>query len=271
MKKIIYLILTTFLLTSFKIASQARDSHIQLYPGMGDKLDFVDREMFGLYPDIEGFDYAKIFSRDNKFLVSEISYFNKGFSADTVIVEDISKLSKMRAQLNQFTIQNDKKFESPINASIFTSNSNKYDGKLMMFSKKFLYLASDINYSVENYSPFYLKSSIESIDSLMIPEGKNLFPYIGGGAFAGFLAGFLIGTAIFEDDMGANKETKWMAIGGIGALVGALFGWVISEAIPNDHITIQFNTPYDVTKIKDYSVYYYRYDKSIEEKYVELK
>ena len=34
MKKIIYLILTTTLLISFKIASQERDSLIQLYPGM---------------------------------------------------------------------------------------------------------------------------------------------------------------------------------------------------------------------------------------------
>ncbi|MCW8809747.1 MAG: hypothetical protein OQK52_05430 [Ignavibacteriaceae bacterium] len=270
MKNIICL-LVSFTFLSSLLFSQQKDSLVQLYPGMGDTLDFVDREIFGLYPDVEGFDYAKIFARDSKFLVSEISYFNKGFSADTIIVEDFSKLSKMRAQLNQFAIQNDKKLESPINASIFTTNSNKYDGKLMMFSKKFLYLASDINYSVENHSPFYLKSSIESIDSLMIPEETNLFPYIGGGAFAGFLAGFLIGTSIFEDDMGANKEVKWMATGGFGALAGALLGWVIGAAIPNDYITIRFNSPYDVIKLKDYSAYYFRHDKSLKEKYEELK
>ena len=270
MKKIIYVLLTFILFITITF-SQNNDSLIQLYPGMGNTLDFVDREIFGFYPDIDGYKYAQIFSQEKKYLVSKIVCINNGFSRDTVIVEDISKLSKMRAQLNQFAIQNDKKLESPINASIFTSNSNKYDGKLMMFSKKFLYLASDINYSVENYSPFYLKSSIESIDSLMIPEGKNLFPYIGGGAFAGFLAGFLIGTSIFEDDMGANKEVKWMVTGGIGAIAGALLGWIIGAAIPNDYITIKFNSPYEVTKLKDYSGYYYRYDKSIEEKYVELK
>ena len=123
----------------------------------------------------------------------------------------------------------------------------------------------------DEYSPFYFKSSVEKIDSMMIPIEKNLLPYIGGGAFIGFLGGFAIGKSIFEDDMGAKKETKWMAIGGIGALVGALFGWVISEAIPNDYITIQFNTPYDVTKLKDYSAYYFQYNKDIEDKYAELE
>ena len=271
MRKIIYLILTTFLLTSFKIASQERDSLIQLYPRMGDKLDFVDREIFGLYPDVEGFNYAKIFSRNNKFLVSEISYFNNGFSVDTVIIENISKLSEMRIKINQFAMQNDKRLKSSIDVSVFSSSSRRYDGQLKMFSKKFLYLYSDKNYLSDKYSSFYFKSSFENIDSMMIPIEKNLLPYIGGGAFIGFLGGFAIGKSIFEDDMGANKETKWMATGGIGAIAGALLGWIIGAAIPNNYITIKFNSPYEVTKLKDYSGYYYRYDKSIEEKYVELK
>ena len=53
---------------------QNRDSLIQLYPGMGDKLDFIDREIFGLYPDVEGFEYAQLYSRDKNFFVSKITF-----------------------------------------------------------------------------------------------------------------------------------------------------------------------------------------------------
>lgn len=267
--KITICILFILVSSSRLLHSQERDSLIQLYPGMGDTLDLIDREIFDLYKDIDCFSYAQIFSRDKKFLISKISCVTDGSYTDSVIVEDISKYSDMRLKLNQFSMKNDKMLESPINAWVFTSEANKYEGKLNMFSKKFLYLSSNISYSTGEQMPFFFKASVEKIDSLMIPQEKNLLLYIGGGAFVGFLGGFFIGTATFEDDWGTNKEVKWMATGGIGALVGALLGWIIGESIPNDYITIRFNSPSDVTKLKDYSAYYFRYDKSVEDMYVE--
>ena len=257
----------TILTFSICLRSQERDSLIQLYPGMGDTLDLIDRDIFGLYPDIEGFQHAQIFSRDNKFIISKIRYNKNGLTTDTIVVEDFFKYSAM---LSKFIIENTKKIESPLETSIFTKRGANYNGKLEMFSKRFIYFYSDMNYSSRKQSTFHYKTDIKNIDSLMIPKVKNLFPYIGGGAFAGFFAGFFIGKATFEDDMGADKEVKWMISGGIGALIGGLLGWLIGEEMQNDYITIQFNTPFDVTKLKEYSAYYYQGNLSIEKQYIEI-
>ena len=61
-----------------------------------------------------------------------------------------------------------------------------------------------------------------------------------------------------------------MISGGIGALIGGLLGWLIGEEMQNDYITIQFNTPFDVTKLKEYSAYYYQGNLSIEKQYIEI-
>ena len=47
---------------------------------------------------------------------------------------------------------------------------------------------------------------------------------------------------------------------------------VILIIIPgiNIYITIQFNTPFDVTKLKEYSAYYYQGNLSIEKQYIEI-
>ena len=270
MKKLIYMLLTFIVFISFAY-SQERDSLIQLYSGIGDTIDFIDREIFDLYPDIEGYKYAQLFSRDKKFLISNINYSNGGRLCDTILVEDISTFYNMRFQLSQFIVENDKKFESPPNASIFTDSDNIYNGKLEMFSKHFLFLNSDDDYLTGSSSPFRFKTPIVKVDSLTISYKRDVFPYVGYGALCGFALGIIGGIATFNDDMGADKEVKWVVTGGIGALVGGLLGWLIGESLPPDYINIKINSPNDVTKLKDYSAYYFQYDKTLEEKYVELE
>ncbi len=49
--KMSMIIIFIFLFSSIKVDAQQQDSVIQLYNGMGDTLDFIDREMFELYPE----------------------------------------------------------------------------------------------------------------------------------------------------------------------------------------------------------------------------
>ena len=57
---------------------------------------FIDREMFGLYAEIEGFRYAQLFNRNKKFLVSKINYVNvAGIENELNKIEDYIKLAEM--------------------------------------------------------------------------------------------------------------------------------------------------------------------------------
>ncbi len=221
--------------------------------------------------NVDGFKYAQIFIRDKKFLVSKIVYLNNGFLSHKVLIEDIFSSSGLNYKLGQFSSENDKKFKSRLDASVFTKTGKKYDGKLEMFSKQHLFLQTNQNYLSANSSSFSYKIPVWNVDSLMIPVKRNLGPYLLYGASGGFIIGFIAGYARFDDDWGTKKEFKWLAIGGIGAGIGLLFGWIIGETALQDILTINFSSQYDVVKLKEHSAYYFQQDKSVEEKYVEIK
>ena len=270
MNRIIYILISSAILTS-SILPQERDSLIQLYSGIGDTIDFIDREIFGFYPDIDEYKYAKLFNRDREFLVSKITYLDDGILRDTLIIEDYHQLYFLRQNVSKIIMENDKKLNSPLDASVFTNTGSQYDGKFEMFSKKHLYLNSDFNFLTGNSSRFDYKTPFSHVDSIQIALKPNVGPYAGYGALGGFALGFIAGIASFNDDWGAKKEVKWLVTGAIGAGAGFLIGWLIGESLPPDILTIKFNSPYDVIKLKDYSAYYFQYDKSFEEKYVELE
>jgi len=48
-------------------------------------------------------------------------------------------------------------------------------------------------------------------------------------------------------------------------------GWIIGETVPPDIINIQFNMPYDITKLRNHSAYYFRYEDSLEQRYIEIE
>ena len=271
MKKIIYCLLLAILVNSYSY-SQERDYLIQLYSGIGDTLDYIDKEIFDLYPDIEGFKYAQLFNRDDEFLVSKITCLKNGIFRDTLLINDLHQLYLLRQTLSRFISENDKKLGSPLDATLFTKSGNSYEGKLQLFSKKYLYLNSDFNNLTGNSSGFGYKTPFSIVDSVQISIKANVGPYIGYGALGGATLGAAVGLYWI------NTENFWKGYGiyivGITTLtgvgIGVLLGWLIGETMPPDFVNIRFNTPYDVTKLKDYSAYYFQYNKAIEDKYVEL-
>ena len=253
---------------------QENDHLIQLSRGIGDTIDYFDRGMFGLYPDIGCYKYAQLFERDKKFLVTKITCLDDGKSRDTLLVNDYHELYLLRKQISSFMVENDKRFESPADVSVFTKSGNKYDGKLEMFSKNYLFLYSDLKDITDKTSPFRNRIPFSKVDSLTIQGLKpDVGSYIGYGALGG--AGLGLGIGLYWINTENFREGYGIYIVGIttlvGAGVGALIGWLIGESLPPDFVNIRFNTPYDVIKLKEYSSYYSGFDYSLEEKYLELK
>jgi len=270
MRKTILFLFFTLILIS-QVHAQEKDSLIQLYPGMGDTLDMIDREVFGLYKDVKGFQSARMFVREKKYFISDIKYLKDGLPGDTVLIEDISRFSEMRFQLNKFKLENDKKFESPLDASIFTTSGSRYNGRLDMFSKRYFFLSVDLNQAESSSSPYKYKTSVLLVDSLLIPEKQDVGKYILYGTAGGFVLGFFAGYATFDDDWALPKESKWLITGAIGAGVGFLLGWLIGESLPPNILTITFNSPNDILKLKEHSAYYYQKNPSFEEQYIGIE
>ncbi|MBE0538751.1 MAG: hypothetical protein IH620_03490, partial [Ignavibacterium sp.] len=258
MKKIIYYLLITIIVNSYSY-SQERDSLIQLYPGMGDTLDFIDREIFNLYQDVDEYKYAQLFLRDNKFFVSKI-YSNYGKVRDKVLVEDISEFKDLQMKLYQIILDNEKKFQSPSNASILLDNCNSYNGKLEMFSKKYLYFNSEMDYLTGNSSPFRFKTSLQKVDSLRIQAKKpDLLPYVAYGALGGAIIGVAIGVywANNYENLREGYDKYMIGISGlIAAGIGAFVGYIINTSVPKDFISIKINSTNDLINLKDYAPYY---------------
>ena len=270
MKKIIIALMVTIIFSAISY-SQQRDSLIQLYPGVGDTLDFIDREIFGLYRDFDDYKYAQLFLRDNKFFISKI-YSKYGKVRNKVLVEDISKFKDLQMELYQIILENEKKFQSPLNASIFIDNGHNYNGKLEMFSKKFLYLNSDIDYITGISSPFKFKTLFQKVDSLRIQAKKpNLLPYVGYGSLIGAGLGAATGLLWNKENLRVSDITIVALATLIGWGTGALVGLVIGSTTPMEFITIRFNSPNDILKLKDFTPYYFNYRKSLEESYMELE
>ena len=107
MKNLIYILLTFFLFI-FSTYSQQKDSLIQLYPGLGDTINLFDREYFNLYKNIEGFQKASLYVRDNSKLISRLRLDISGALVDTIFIQPISMLEKVQTDINKIISENEK-------------------------------------------------------------------------------------------------------------------------------------------------------------------
>ena len=270
----IFLIFLIVTIGSINSQIMEKDSLIQLYPGMGDTLDLIDREIFELYKDFDDYKYAQLFLRDNKFFISKI-YSQYGKVRDKVLVEDISEFKDLQIKLYQIILDNEKKFQSPLNTSVFIVDGHNYNCKLEMFSKKYLYFNSEIDYLTGNSSAFRFKTPLQKVDSLRIQAQKpNLLPYVGYGGLGGAAIGVLIGVywANNYENLYEGHDKYLIGISGLaGAGIGAFVGYIVNTIVPKDFISIKINSTNDLIYLKDYAPYYFNYRKSLEESYVELE
>ena len=100
MKSIIY-ILISFTINVSILFPQEQDSLVQLYPGLGDTLDLFNRDYFEMFQNIDGFEYAVFYIRDNEYLVSKVTYSTKESFKDTTFIQRLSALDDARTNIEQ--------------------------------------------------------------------------------------------------------------------------------------------------------------------------
>lgn len=267
MKKVTYLLALIIIFAS-SLAAQERDSLIQLYPGLGDTIDHFDASYFELFKNIDGFEQAVFYIRNNQRLVSKVTYSENGISNDTTFVQPLSALDDVRKNIEEIEKENEKKYKSPREFIIETKNGTEYLCEIKMFSRDAIYFSTEETVLTSSLDNSKFKLNHSDIVRINLSGESNTWSCMGWGALIGLGIG-LIGITIQE----TSGEGSGYAIIGVplfaalSGLVGLIFGLVSSS----DDEIFQIDHKDDVLKLKDYAKYYFRYAQSIEEQYVEVK
>jgi len=279
MNKILYMLLGVIFITS-SLFPQEQDSLIQLYPGMEDTVSFIDRTYFGLYNQIEGFEYSLVFVRDNKELVSRVTFSKNKILKDTILINDLSALENTRLKIDQIVNEHEEKIESLREVKVTTSNSKAYEGTLEGFSKNYLYLLSDKNLITNQESEFKYRLPLSNINQVLAKGESNYLNPVLWGAGIGFVTGVFapIGLSVmfqetFDEDSDPSVEFsgELLVSGFICTLIGAGIGYVIGLLTAEADIPFEFKSDRSVLRLKDYAMYNFRNLKTFDENYYEVK
>ena len=269
MKKIIYILLTATLLSSYSYSySQERDSLIQLYPGMGDTLDLFDRDYFSLLQNINGFEKATFYIRNQKFLVTKVVFRYNGILYDTTAVQNIIVLQGERSKIEQSLLDNDKQYYSQREVIILTKDGRTISGKLDMFSKENLYLSSTKNLHAEESTERNSLIPATKLEKITFESESNVLTSVGWGALAGAALGGTMALASGDDEL---AQGLFLIAGAFFTVVGGAIGYFIGMSGSEDDVVIRINNQFDLLKLKNYAKYYFGYNKSVEELYREIE
>ncbi len=273
MKSFIYILLSLTLSIPI-LHSQQKDSLIQLYPGLGDTLDSFDRNYFELFQNIEGFEYAVFYIRDNKYLVSNVTCTKEGLSQDTVFVQNVSALGTARSRIEQIENENNKNIEMSRECIVVTNSGTRFKAKLEMFSKKNLYLVSNQHTLTVNPTELKFKLPIQNLDSLIFLAQSNVMGSVGWGALIGLAIGGGLGLLSGGDPKGFLVKTTEEAVifwGVIGIVIGSVIGLIAGLGSSSGDEIIEIDSQYDVLALKGDTKYYFRYDESIDQRFKKIE
>ena len=267
MKKLLITLLLTgiVLITHINSFAQTRDSLIQLYPGIGDTIFSFDREYFELFQTIDGFEYAVFYIRDNKKLVSKITFNSESRVKDTISTYNLSVLNNIRTTIRKIDGENNKKLESPREVIVFTKDKNQYKGLLEMFSKERLYLISS------EQSNYRYKIPISNVDRILLSGESNVLASMGIGALIGIAAGAVIGYIASDKDDSVGKDGGAIIFGAFMGIVGAIIGLIAGLSDSESDQEIQIEKDSDILELKRIAYYYFIYNETREMKYIEIK
>jgi small nuclear ribonucleoprotein (snRNP)-like protein len=269
--KILYNILHLFLLIFILLVNslaQERDSLIQLYHGLGDTLDRFDRDYFGLLQNIDGFEYATFYIRNDKYLISKIAFTYYGILRDTTAIQNIGVLHSERLKIEQSLLENDKQDDTPREVIILTKNGKTYSGKLDMFSKDNLYLSSTKNLHTEASSKLNLLISVTKLEKITFESESNVLASVGWGALVGAALGGTMALASGDDEL---AQGLFLIAGAVFAVVGAGIGYFIGMSDSEDDVVIRIKNQIDLLKLKGYANYRLKYEKPYPQQYVEVE
>ena len=261
-------------------SSQSRDSLIQLYPGMDDTIRFTDRTYFGLFNQIDGYEYSTVYININKKLISKITFLENGILRDTILINDLSVLQNTRLKMEEIENEFDKKIKSLREVDVTMKNKREFGGTLKGISKNYLFLQSSYNYLTNHESKFNYRIPLSEVDRVLIKGESNYLSPVLWGAGIGFATGILapIGfSVIFQESIDSDSEpevefsSELLPAGLICAVLGAGIGYIIGWLTSENDLPIKFASDRSVLRLKDYAHYNFRDLKKINEEYQEIK
>lgn len=269
-----------FLLTHPFIFSQEADSLIQLYSGLGDTLKFFDRRYLGLFPEIEGFNYAVFYVRNNDSLVTKIYTSENDSIKENVKASNLKKLDSLHSIIRQIDLMNTQ-LKNEINEfSLITKESNEIVGYLEMFDENYLYVIAE-NVSADHPAIDRYRIPVSHISEITLKGTSNLLTGICIGGAVGSAIGAVVMAAIDEDEQKQNVD-PWESCMDIDdevnaaaacvtiALGGFLVGTIVGISTSTDDNTIYFDSKFDVLKLKHRCAYVFEKGMFKQRKYFDI-
>jgi hypothetical protein len=242
----IYVCLTLIFLPQ-SISAQLMDSLIQIYPGIGDTLAVFNRNYLGLFSEVEDFDYAIFFIRNNHKLVTKIYSLNQVSSTGAIRIQNLTVKDSFYSIIEKSDLENIKLISSSWwSAKIKTKDDNIIEGELIMFDPNYLYLIAE-NLRADHIGKMTYRIPVPEIKEIYQEENSNRFLGICIGGSLGTLTGFGVAKSI--GDLDALKY--WFAL----AFVGTAIGGIIGHATSTKGEMIYFESETDILKLKGRTAY----------------
>lgn len=254
---IITLSILDFLIVGQSIAQDKKP--IVISPLIGEKLDKVERDYFGLFLGFNGFQEAEFYLNPDSTLKVHINY-NKGEELKDTIISEYRSLKKMHYYFINFmknSIEDISEEEKGRTIDVNDNYGEKTNGELLYAadSSLFIYNQSFINiYSSNQTLKSYgiLNIINNNINDVRIKSGTNIAPYIYGSL--GGIIGGIIGAAVDKNNPPApgkfitiNLHTEIY----LGAALGILVGYVLGYALPIEIVSGKvYQNPFDENDIE---------------------
>jgi len=256
--------------------AQVNDSLIQLTPEIGDTIDLSERSHYGLYPNIEGFNHALLYIRDDTIAVSKVVYQNvDGKSEELVIRNNVVYIGNLRAHIRQVDsgelepklrleeLKNIEGFEKITETlslvTITTKDGSKCTGWLLSVEQNEIEIIPDA-ISYENTKDILnntLTFGAEETQSVFIKSEENVGSSLAIGALVGITIGVVAGLSSGDETDGfyrVSSGDKAVASGMILGLAGGLVGLIVGLTTSTPEETIEINSAGDLEKLKEYIV-----------------
>jgi hypothetical protein len=258
----IYICLTLICLPQ-SISAQFIDSLIQIYPGIGDTLTVYNRNYLGLFPEVEDFDYAMFFIRDNDKLVTKIYSSNQVSSTGAILIQNLTAKDSFYSIIEKSDLDNTKLISSSWwDAKIKTKDDNIIEGELIMFDYNYLYVIAE-NLRADHIGKKTYRIPVSEVKEIFQEENSNRFLGICIGGSLGTFLGFGVAKSI--GDFEALKY--WFAL----AFIGTTIGGIIGHATSTKGEMIYFESDMDVLKLKGRTAYIIDKSHLKKQKYYEMQ
>ena len=103
--------------------------------------------------NIDGYQKASLFIRDNSKLVSRLQLDISSELVDTAFIQPLSILKKVRTDISKIDKENDKRLKIEADVLLSLNDSRSISGRLSMYSKNYLYFISRMKLGLKFLNP----------------------------------------------------------------------------------------------------------------------